>query len=457
MELQVTVIIPTYNGPDWLSRTLRCLCHQDVDPKAFEVIVCDDGSSDNTKEVACSFDSRLDLRYCYQPDRGFRAGTARNMGIRLARQEICAFVDTGVIVGEDFIRSVVDFHRRHRRAACIGIVHGSKMRDGTHPLVRYFRQISISEHPEQCLKSPMLRAYPDARQPIFDLWGHDLNRGSAPWSLYWTSLVTVETAVASEVGYFDEGFVGWGHEDIEFGYRLWKHGVRFYTDDRIRGLHLPHEQAAPPEATSKKNLAYFYSKHRELPVEMLQLDLPYGLDLVLPHLYMGVEMLPRDYETLDPGAFMPADGKTLLVGCLSPESAKRLQADAICAIGRETADRIREACPDATVEDRLGAVHPCGDKHYDVAVVTDIWRILPAELLSAMLNELDRVARRVFLFRSESLELGELPIPPAPRMPDGCGMETVWHRGDLTVYGLTIRREERPAGVPDVAGGQAIG
>lgn len=184
MGMGVTVIIPTYNRSDLLERTLVCLKHQEADNSLFEVIVCDDGSSDDTKEVACSFESYLDLRYCYQKDLGFRAGTARNMGLHLAQHEICVYLDTGVLIGADLILNIIHFHNQHEGTIGLGTVHGMNQKDDQDPIAKYLQSIALLEHPEACLRNPILKAYPDSRQTQFDFYENDLDRSSAPWSFF---------------------------------------------------------------------------------------------------------------------------------------------------------------------------------------------------------------------------------------------------------------------------------
>ena len=97
-SLRCTVIVPTYNRRRLLELTLDSLAGQDLPRDRFEVLVVDDGSSDDTADVVREFEDRLDLRYFYQPDEGYRVARARNVGIRHARGEICVFVDSGVLL-----------------------------------------------------------------------------------------------------------------------------------------------------------------------------------------------------------------------------------------------------------------------------------------------------------------------------------------------------------------------
>ena len=82
----VSVIIPVYNGGRHLRAALESVFAQSYRP--FEVIVVDDGSTDDSSAIAQSFP---DVRYIHQQNQGVAA--ARNNGIEAARGEFFAFLD----------------------------------------------------------------------------------------------------------------------------------------------------------------------------------------------------------------------------------------------------------------------------------------------------------------------------------------------------------------------------
>lgn len=86
----VSVVIPTYNRARDLARCLDSLRRQTRTD--FEVIVCDDGSTDDTLSVVQSFVSALDLTYDRAPNWG-GAARPRNRGIARARAPYVAFLD----------------------------------------------------------------------------------------------------------------------------------------------------------------------------------------------------------------------------------------------------------------------------------------------------------------------------------------------------------------------------
>ena len=82
----VSVIVPVYNGAQYLRAALESVFAQTYQP--FEVIVVDDGSADESGEIAQSFH---DVNYIPQANQGVAA--ARNHGIEAARGEFLAFLD----------------------------------------------------------------------------------------------------------------------------------------------------------------------------------------------------------------------------------------------------------------------------------------------------------------------------------------------------------------------------
>src|SRR3990172_2174413 len=77
--LRLSVIIPTYNRREQLLKCLRALQAQSILPQEFEVIVIDDGSTDNTETAVRSEGFPFSLKYLRQDHQG--PGMARNLGI----------------------------------------------------------------------------------------------------------------------------------------------------------------------------------------------------------------------------------------------------------------------------------------------------------------------------------------------------------------------------------------
>ena len=85
---KLSVVIPLYNKEPYIARALRSVCTQTV--QDFEIIVVDDGSTDNSAQVVLSFgDSRI--RLIKQENSG--QSVARNRGVHESRTELVAFLD----------------------------------------------------------------------------------------------------------------------------------------------------------------------------------------------------------------------------------------------------------------------------------------------------------------------------------------------------------------------------
>jgi glycosyltransferase involved in cell wall biosynthesis len=88
--VKVSVILPTYNRGDLIGRAIQSVLAQTY--RDFELIIVDDGSTDNTEEVVRTFDDRC-IRYLkYPKNRGVAA--ARNTGIKMAGGSYIAFQDS---------------------------------------------------------------------------------------------------------------------------------------------------------------------------------------------------------------------------------------------------------------------------------------------------------------------------------------------------------------------------
>jgi len=88
MNPKVSVVIPTYNSAQFIVETLESVFAQTYED--YEIIVVDDGSTDNTREVLKPYMSRI--RYIYKENGG--ASSARNLGIKSAEGEYIAFLDS---------------------------------------------------------------------------------------------------------------------------------------------------------------------------------------------------------------------------------------------------------------------------------------------------------------------------------------------------------------------------
>jgi glycosyltransferase involved in cell wall biosynthesis len=90
----ISVLIPAYNAEDFIGEAIESVLRQTF--KDIEVIVIDDGSSDQTRRIVESFSTKV--RYYFQENSG--AAAARNHCVKLSRGEFLAFLDADDIWAE---------------------------------------------------------------------------------------------------------------------------------------------------------------------------------------------------------------------------------------------------------------------------------------------------------------------------------------------------------------------
>lgn len=102
-NLEISVIISTYNSEDWLRKVLEGYKHQDYDN--YEVIVADDGSRDTTRELIESFqnDYPVPLRHIWHEDEGYRRQRILNIAITECAYDYVLFTDGDCIPRKDFL------------------------------------------------------------------------------------------------------------------------------------------------------------------------------------------------------------------------------------------------------------------------------------------------------------------------------------------------------------------
>jgi glycosyltransferase involved in cell wall biosynthesis len=88
----ISVIIPTYNRSAMISDAIDSILQQDIRDYELEILVVDDGSKDNTKDVLKKYIDKKEIRYIYKQNGG--AGSARNMGIAQAQGRWVTFLDS---------------------------------------------------------------------------------------------------------------------------------------------------------------------------------------------------------------------------------------------------------------------------------------------------------------------------------------------------------------------------
>jgi len=252
-EPSVSVIIPTHNRAVWLRQILLSLEGQSFPTGSYEVVVVDNGSTDETAVMLDNLSQPYHLSHLYLPKKdSFEAAAARNAGVRASRGEILLFIDSDIVVDKRFIENHVAFHRAAKRVCVVGTVlylpeqklDEQMLRDGS-----FVKQITAST--------------PDPLETPLFCFSENLAQYQVPWFVCHSGNFSVDKTLLEEAGLFDEWHKTWSIEDLELAYRLHRHGLRFVFSKRAAGYHLYHDTVARLEKLDSvhQGLVYMEAKH----------------------------------------------------------------------------------------------------------------------------------------------------------------------------------------------------
>ncbi len=241
LEPKVSVVIPTYNNGLYLLNTLQHLERQTLPKDQYEVVVVDDGSCDKMSEGLLNLlaDFEMPLRVLYYPrmkprkmgDNQFRAGLARNYGVKFARGKLLVFLDSDILTPPNFLERTLTLHEQHdvvqwrreyfhKNVSSMAILYADVQRD-KHcfiPEGGYWHQFY-----DQAEKSGWTN--------LADHWKYACTYG-----------FSMQRSLFKEVGWFRKTFCFYGLEDTDLGWRLANRDCSFHLE-QTPVYHLYHETA----------------------------------------------------------------------------------------------------------------------------------------------------------------------------------------------------------------------
>jgi len=253
-----SVIIPTYNRSELLTYTLDSIAKQSIDLGLIEVIVVDDGSTEDIKEAIKPYFEILNLKYFFQEDKGYRAAAARNIGIKNATAPICIFIDSSLILGKNAIKEHLRIHQEEERpCAVVGYVFGF---DDHNKNFHLLEELIDPKDPEKSIQTLKEHNIGDSREPLYKKHGDDFQKWPAPWVVFWTCNVSARRESLIKAGMFDESYTSWGGEDTDIALALEQLNVKFVFNRAIESLHYPHEKTYPWAIDNEEGVKDFKRK-----------------------------------------------------------------------------------------------------------------------------------------------------------------------------------------------------
>ncbi len=119
MEKKITAIICTHNRADYLPGAISSLTDQDLPNDAYEIIIVDNGSTDNTRNVVSGFTHVGNIRYIHEPVIGL--SHARNAGWQNAAAPYVAYLDDDAVATPGWLGKILHiFETTHPWPGCVG-------------------------------------------------------------------------------------------------------------------------------------------------------------------------------------------------------------------------------------------------------------------------------------------------------------------------------------------------
>lgn len=212
---RVSVVIPHFRQQHQLDLVLTALTAQTWPASRIQVIVADDGSPEepNVEE----FGSALDITVVRQPDLGFRAAAARNLGASAARGDILCFLDADTVPEPDYIEESVRLIVALPDAVTVGRRRHADLGGWTPADIGTWFD-GRSAGPTEFTEPPWLRdGYAGSRDLL------DADRRSYRYVI--SAVMSCSRTLFEELGGFDPTFVGYGGEDWEFAHRAYAAGA----------------------------------------------------------------------------------------------------------------------------------------------------------------------------------------------------------------------------------------
>ncbi len=227
-----SVIIPTYNRRDILEETLEALEHQTLDKELYELIVVDDGSTDETADLLERYKNRAKLHFTYISKKNEGQGIARNRGFDVSDGHIVLFLGDDIIPKPDFLAEHKKVHDKFATENFIVLGHTTWHPDlEINSYMRFLEKVGMQFKYDELEKAKLI-------DPL-------LGVRLATYKHFYTSNISLKRSLF-EKQRFDERFKKYGWEDIELGKRLEEEegAVILYTN-KARAHHM--HQLEPSE------------------------------------------------------------------------------------------------------------------------------------------------------------------------------------------------------------------
>lgn len=255
VPVRLSIVIPTSNKATYIDMVLMSI-EKNLNIDNIELLIIDDGSVDNTSEVVLEHKKYLNINYLYQSKAGLSA--ARNKGIVNANAEYILFLDDDRVVEKNYFShtefesfSDITIGRRKEIFYC-DFVNRSEL----------FKDALLNDFETEKKKIKNERYYLKTLPLSF------INECAIPWVGCTFSNTLIKKNVFRKVGLFDENFIGWGFEDLEFAYRSYCSGCSFSWNKTMSSIHIYHSHSTGLLEQRAMNYLMFLKKYEKYEIKL---------------------------------------------------------------------------------------------------------------------------------------------------------------------------------------------
>jgi glycosyltransferase involved in cell wall biosynthesis len=256
-EPQIALVMSTYQRPEHLRRALDSIALQQGVAGEMELVVTDDGSTDETPDIVANFAREAPFRvgFTTHPHSTFQLSRCRNEGVRASTAPYILFLDGDCILPRDHVRA----HLAHRRAGTVMAGDCCRLDEPTSR--RVTREVVRCGAFTRWAPAAELRRLKklDRAATFYRLIRHP----TKPKLI--GNNIGIWRSDYERVNGYDENFQGWGCEDDDLRYRLRRAGVQVASILRwTHTFHLWHaaDPTMPANWKEGANVDYFLRKGR---------------------------------------------------------------------------------------------------------------------------------------------------------------------------------------------------
>lgn len=205
---KVSIIIPFYNQDNIAAQVINAVLSLDYPLKKLEVIIVDDGSTDNTNNILSDLRSENIINVFHETNRG--RAQARNSGIRRSSGDLIGFLDGDMVVENSWLSEIVQVLMDKNVFGCMG------------------ESVPPGDYADSAMEKYFHSYWRGARK-------HGANK-PIPFKRFLFNNTVVRKEALAKAGFFDETFQGYGGEDTDLAIRFWRlypHGLRYCPDARV--------------------------------------------------------------------------------------------------------------------------------------------------------------------------------------------------------------------------------